>query len=176
MADGTGLANAQALLDGLEREELRDALFRCCASQRWIAAMLEQLPFTSPAGLAMAARAAFALLRRADWLEAFAGHPVIGAEPASFRVQFGRTAGWSSEEQAGVDSASDAVRGALARKNQLYHERFGFPFIACASGKSAEELLAALEARLENAPEPELRNAAAEQEKITLLRLEKLGR
>jgi OHCU decarboxylase len=176
MPDATALASAQALLDGLEREALHDALFRCCASERWVTAMLEQCPFAAPEGLAMAARAAFVLLRRKDWLEAFAGHPLIGADPAVLLTKFAPTAAWSSEEQAGVGSAPRDVIDELARKNRCYQERFGFAFIVCASGKSAEALLAALDARLENAPAVELALAAAEQEKITLLRLEKLAR
>src|SRR6266508_3211360 len=43
-------------------------------------------------------------------------------------------------------------------------------------GRSAEDLLAALHQRLDNDPEVELRVAAAEQRKITALRLDKLLR
>lgn len=44
----------------------------------------------------------------------------------------------------------------------------------CATGKSADEMLAILESRINNNPEDELKIAAAEQSKITKLRLEKL--
>jgi hypothetical protein len=44
----------------------------------------------------------------------------------------------------------------------------------CATGKSAEEMLAILQNRLNNTPEEELVNGAAEQNKITHLRLNKL--
>ena len=44
----------------------------------------------------------------------------------------------------------------------------------CATGKSAEEMLALLQARLGNDPDTELVNAAREQRAITRLRLEKL--
>ena len=47
-------------------------------------------------------------------------------------------------------------------------------FIVCASGKSAEEILAMLRERLHNDPARELELAAAEQNKITQLRLQKL--
>ena len=63
---------------------------------------------------------------------------------------------------------------ALAELNRAYEEKFGFIFIVCATGKSSEEMLAILRERLENPAEVELRNAAAEQAKITQLRLEKL--
>ena len=52
--------------------------------------------------------------------------------------------------------------------------KFGFIFIVCATGKSAAEMLALLQARLPNGRDAELKIAAAEQHKITRLRLQKL--
>lgn len=66
------------------------------------------------------------------------------------------------------------MQGALAEGNRRYEARFGYIFIVCASGQSAEAMLAGLEARLGNDSDQELRIAAAEQAKITRLRLEKL--
>ena len=63
---------------------------------------------------------------------------------------------------------------ALAQGNRKYEAKFGHIFIVCATGKSADEMLALLEQRLHNHPHEELRIAAAEQEKITRLRLQKL--
>ena len=65
---------------------------------------------------------------------------------------------------------------ALARANREYESRFGYIFIVCATGKSAEEMLALLEQRLQNAPGAEIRVAAEEQRKISRLRLETLLR
>jgi 2-oxo-4-hydroxy-4-carboxy--5-ureidoimidazoline (OHCU) decarboxylase len=58
--------------------------------------------------------------------------------------------------------------------NRTYEEKFGFIFIICATGKTSGEMLAALRERLEHDPVDELRIAAAEQSKITVLRLKKL--
>jgi len=66
------------------------------------------------------------------------------------------------------------VAAALAERNRAYEARFGRIYIVCATGKTAEEMLAILRARLANDPATELRAAAAEQAKITRLRLEKL--
>ena len=63
----------------------------------------------------------------------------------------------------------------LAQGNDEYITKFGYIFIVCATGKSAEEMLAILRSRLANDPEDELRIAAAEQSKIARIRLEKLG-
>jgi 2-oxo-4-hydroxy-4-carboxy-5-ureidoimidazoline decarboxylase len=75
-----------------------------------------------------------------------------------------------------MDTATAATRRALAEGNRLYEKKFGHVFLICATGKSAEEMLAALGRRLENDPETELRAAAEEQRKITRQRLEKLGK
>ena len=47
-------------------------------------------------------------------------------------------------------------------------------YIVCATGKTAEEMLGILQERLRNTPDQELTNGAAEQNKITHLRLNKL--
>jgi 2-oxo-4-hydroxy-4-carboxy-5-ureidoimidazoline decarboxylase len=74
-----------------------------------------------------------------------------------------------------VERASEQTLYALRDENGVYDERFGFPFIVCATGKSALEMLELLRARLHNEREQELALAAAEQRKITRLRLEKLA-
>ena len=52
--------------------------------------------------------------------------------------------------------------------------KFGFIFIVCATGKTAEEMLQLLQTRLPNSKEEELMIAMEEQNKITQLRLQKL--
>ena len=86
----------------------------------------------------------------------------------------GRSGEWSDQEQAGVRTARDAVRDRLAQGNRHYEARFGYIFIVCATGRSAEEMLAMLERRLTNHPDDELRIAAEEQRTITRLRIAKL--
>ena len=66
------------------------------------------------------------------------------------------------------------MRGGLLRGNREYEARFGHIFIVCATGKSAAEMLALLRERLPNEAERELEIAAAEQRKITAIRLKKL--
>ena len=92
----------------------------------------------------------------------------------ALRDRFRNTAAWSAAEQAGVAGAGDGVLHALADGNRLYEVKFGYTFIVCATGKTAAEMLALLQQRLENDPEQELPIAAAEQAKITRLRLQKL--
>ena len=142
------------------------ALLACCGSHNWAAQMLAARPFPDVLNLETAATDIWWRLTPADWLEAFSKHPKIGEK--------GKVSEWSSQEQSGTNSAAMETAEKLATLNRIYFDQFGWIFIVCATGKSAEEMLSLLEARLANQPEDELRIAAAEQNKITLLRLRKL--
>jgi 2-oxo-4-hydroxy-4-carboxy-5-ureidoimidazoline decarboxylase len=162
-------------LNALPELEARELLTRCCGATRWVDAMLSARPFASTAALHAEADAAWARLEARDYLEAFSHHPEIGADLDELRRRFTGTAALSRGEQAGAASASAATLLALREQNREYRERFGYSFIVCATGKTADEMLALLRGRLQNAPAEELTIAAAEQAKITHLRLEKTG-
>ncbi|HEY7119756.1 MAG TPA: 2-oxo-4-hydroxy-4-carboxy-5-ureidoimidazoline decarboxylase [Tepidisphaeraceae bacterium] len=149
------------------------ALSRCCGARRWVEQMVGRRPFGTYDDLLSAADESFANLTREDWLEAFSHHPKIG-DLDSLRARFARTADWAAGEQSGASDASDATLRALAEENETYQRRFGYIFIVCATGKSAEQMRELLGRRLANDPEAELETAAAEQMKITHLRLRKL--
>ena len=167
------MSGPAAHLDALPEEEAAAVLRRCCASERWVQRMLARRPFGDDARLFAAAEEVWWALGPEDWREAFAAHPRIGErEPSGAQDAEGDA--WSREEQAGVEGSADATRRALAEGNRAYEERFGHVFLIFASGKSGEEMLAALRDRLENDPEEELRIAAGEQAKITRDRLAKL--
>ena len=108
-----------------------------------------------------------------DWLEAFRAHPKIGEKKAA-ATQSEKARKWSAQEQSGIRNAAADTMAALAAGNRDYEQRFGFIFIVCATGKSSEEMLAILQARLQNDAETEIAVAADEQRKIMRLRLEKL--
>ena len=61
----------------------------------------------------------------------------------------------------------------LAEGNALYEQRFGFTYIVCATGKSADEMLDILKCRLANDRVAELREAAEQQRQIMQIRLGK---
>lgn len=162
-------------LNELDEARAREALTRCCGAHRWVEGMLKRRPFASDEAVHDAADAVWAQAQRDDILEALSHHPEIGADIEALRAKFASTAGWSVGEQAGVGAASEGTLRALRDGNLRYRERFGHIFVVCATGKSASEMLALLEARIDNEPAVELAIAAAEQGKITHLRLEKLG-
>jgi OHCU decarboxylase len=159
-----------AWLNAMSEQEASEALLTCCGARRWAEQMTARRPYVDEAQLLNSARVVWHDLDAADWRQAFAAHPRIGEQPSPSS----KTAAWSAGEQAGVAHAADATRTALADVNRRYQEKFGWIFIVCATGKSADEMLTLLRQRLDNDPAEELRIAAAEQEKITLLRLHKL--
>ena len=153
-----------------------DSMFEdCCGSATWASMMTMMRPFASEDELIQIASAVWndqEILQTKDWLEAFAAHPKIGETKAA-KSQF---AEWSAGEQAGMNSADDRQKEELAQANREYFEKFGFIFIVCATGKTAGEMLELCRTRLGNDRETEIRIAAAEQEKITEIRLRKLCR
>jgi 2-oxo-4-hydroxy-4-carboxy-5-ureidoimidazoline decarboxylase len=150
--------------------DVRAIFFRACGSSRWVDRMMARRPFATDARLLFAARNEWFGLTEADWLEAFSHHPRIG-DRAALEARFPDTHDLSAKEQAGIGAAHDDVLTALAEGNDAYFDKFGFIFIVCATGKSAEEILALLRERLTHDRANELRIAAEEQAKITALRL-----
>jgi 2-oxo-4-hydroxy-4-carboxy-5-ureidoimidazoline decarboxylase len=135
--------------------------------------MTNRRPFASGDEVLQSADAIWNSLDRPDRLEAFAAHPRIG-DLDSLRKKFATTADLACGEQSGVAGAGEYVIRALAEGNREYEAKFGHIFIVCATGKTSAEMLAILRERLPNDPDTELCIAAAEQAKITRLRLEKL--
>lgn len=167
------MSSTVAELDVMQPERAAQLLGDCCGSTRWIAAMVARRPFGSMERLLSAADETWRSLGPDDWREAFSHHPRIG-DRRSARPQSERGAAWAAGEQAGMGDARDDVRQALANANREYELRFGYIYIVCATGRTADELLATVTERLRNDPDTELSVAAEEQRRITRLRLEKL--
>ena len=160
-------------LNALSAAEAANELLKCCGSKRWADAMTRRRPYPSVEDLTLTANKIWWSLERSDWLEAFRSHPKIGEKKAAEAVSQ-QSQKWSGQEQAAVQTASQETLDSLAHLNQQYEARFGFIFIVCATGKSADEMLALLRQRLQNDISTELPIAAAEQAKITEIRLKKL--
>jgi OHCU decarboxylase len=121
--------------------------------------------------LSDAADKVWATMTEDDWLEAFASHPRIGEHNAA-KAQ-AKSAVWSQQEQSSVATAESGVLAELSEGNARYEEKFGFTYIVCATGKTADEMLAILKRRLANDRAAELREAAEQQRQITQVRLGK---
>jgi 2-oxo-4-hydroxy-4-carboxy-5-ureidoimidazoline decarboxylase len=159
-----------AALNALPPQMAEAALLACCGSTRWARRMVIRRPFETVEELLSASAAIWQELAPEDWREAFSRHPKIGDRP---KQESAAERTWSEQEQAAAKLTSELTAAALAEANRAYAARFGYIFIVCATGKSAEEMLAILQQRLQNDADSELRVAAEEQRKITELRLRK---
>jgi 2-oxo-4-hydroxy-4-carboxy-5-ureidoimidazoline decarboxylase len=160
-----------AEFNALPSAQAESLLMDCCGSAKWAASVATRRPYATAEALHKAADAIWWNLERADWLEAFSHHPQIGDKPASGSESARR---WAEGEQTGARAATEDVKARLARANRAYFEKFSYIFIVCATGKTAEGMLAILNQRLQNDLPCELSIAAEQQRLITRLRLEKL--
>jgi 2-oxo-4-hydroxy-4-carboxy-5-ureidoimidazoline decarboxylase len=157
-------------MSGLDRfneadvDSLRPRLLALTAAPAWADPLLAGRPFGDTGRLLTKSDDLVRDLDDAEVDGALAGHPRIG-ERGSDR---------SAREQAGMAGADEALRSAMARGNADYEERFGRIYLVAAAGRSAEELLGLLHARLENDPETELDVVRGELARITRLRLSEL--
>lgn len=160
-------------LNLLPRTEAAIRFSRCCGSSQWAKTMALKRPYFDQDELLKAADSVWQRLSSDDWREAFSCHPKIG-DLNSLREQFASTTSWAEGEQAGAGNASEETLESLAKGNAEYEKKFGYIFIVCATGKTADEMLTLLRQRLSNDSTSELHIAAEEQRKITRLRLQKL--
>lgn len=142
----------------------------CCAAPGWLEKVVAERPFADAKTLFDRADAIWRAASPADWQAAFAAHPRLGQK----KEGADRESAWSRREQAGTAAAKPETLAALAEANAAYEAKFGFVFLYCATGKSADEMLAAAQQRLQNARDAELAVAAEELRKIMHLRLRKL--
>jgi OHCU decarboxylase len=157
--------------NALPAAQAESVLMDCCGATRWAASVASGRPYESIEEINRFADAIWRDLDRSDWLEAFSHHPQIG-ESATAGSKSAHE--WAAGEQSGAERAAENVKARLARGNRTYVQKFGHIYIVCATGKSAEEMLAILEERLQNGPAQELPIAAEQQRLITRIRLAKL--
>jgi 2-oxo-4-hydroxy-4-carboxy-5-ureidoimidazoline decarboxylase len=129
--------------------------------------MVAGRPYQSIDAVIARSDAAVAAMTEADLRAALAGHPRIGDRQAM-------TAGWSSQEQAGVRVDDAEFMRALAVANAAYEQRYGHIYLVCAAERSGRDLLELLLERLRNDRATEWRVVASELAKINQLRLRKL--
>ncbi|MEM6162167.1 2-oxo-4-hydroxy-4-carboxy-5-ureidoimidazoline decarboxylase [Erwinia sp. P6884] len=148
-------------------EEARRQISHCVALSDWCAAVVAGRPYAT----------LDALLRNAEKLaqawdgralgQALSAHPRIGEKPQGA----GKEADLSRREQGSVSEEDTVLKQALRAGNLAYEQRFGRVFLIRASGRSGEEILAALQRRLANDAQQEQREAISQLREITLLRL-----
>lgn len=167
MADvqGPGVGTGLSAFNALPAVEAEGFLRACCSSHIWAEGVASRRPFAGAADLFEAADAEVAALGEDDVDEALAGHPRIGERPQ------GAGGAQSRREQSGVEGAQEATLAAIAEGNRAYESRFGHVYLVCATGRSADELLAILRQRLGNPPATERLVLRQELAKINRVRL-----
>ena len=146
-----------------------EMLTACCDVPSWVDAVREGRPYVDVAEALELADKSARSFAPDDVDRALAAHPRIGERAAGSTTE----AAWSRQEQSGV-SRDTATQDALVEGNRAYEEKFNRVFLICASGLSGEQILTALEARLDNDPATESAVVADELRKIAVLRLERL--
>lgn len=109
---------------------------------------------------------------RARQLALIHAHPDLAGRAA---IRGELTAASSAEQaSAGLDHCTPGEFERFQALNEKYKEKFRFPFILAVRGRTREEILAAFERRLSNAPEAEFEEALNQVARIARLRLNDL--
>ena len=146
------------------------AILPCNGSPAWASQLAALRPFATPFDLTCTADIIWRALPVDAQQQAFDSHPRIGEHQAKSATA--ASLALSATEQS-TAQLTPTTQTELAAANRLYEEKFNRIFIICATGKSADEILAILHHRLRNDPATELREAAEQQRQITQLRLRK---
>lgn len=158
-------------LNTMDQRKLREHLYECCGCTSWSKMMLTHFPAEDISELLENAKEVWYECSEDEWKEAFSQHPRIGDLKALEEKYSSTTA---AGEQAAVLTAPPDTLRELVDANREYENKFGYIFIVCATGKSPEEMLEIIRARMNNSPAVEIKVAADEQAQIMMLRLKKL--
>ncbi|HHA2299171.1 TPA: 2-oxo-4-hydroxy-4-carboxy-5-ureidoimidazoline decarboxylase [Enterobacter asburiae] len=152
----------------LPHEKALALIHPCVALPEWADALALRRPYASRDELFSTASALTQHWDEAALAQALNAHPRIGEKPAGSQAE----AALSRQEQGEVNDRDADLARALREGNARYEARFGRVFLIRAKGRSGEEILQALHARLENSDAQEVRAALEQLREITLLRLE----
>jgi len=147
-------------------DALMPVLLACCDAPVWAAAVRDARPYSDVESLVDVADQLARTFTADEVDRALAAHPRIGERAEGQSTE----AAWSRQEQSGVSQDAQAE---LLEANRAYEERFGRVFLICATGLSAEEIIASARSRLGNDDATEAAVVADELRKIALLRLRK---
>lgn len=146
--------------------ELREILLEVCSSPAWAAAVAASRPWADRAELHAANAKAMAELSAADLHDAMTGHARIGTPKPGDAT--------SEREQAGIRGVGSSVLDELRAANAAYEAKFGHVFLICATGRTADGMLAALRERYPNDPTVEAETVRGELRKINDIRIDRL--
>lgn len=129
-----------------------------------LAAVLRHASQDTPSAIIAKARGALDGMTEGERIAVLDAHPRIGANAASLSLHSRREQG---------DVADDATLRELDELNDAYEEKFGFRFVVFVAGRSKQEIVPVLRARLANTRDAELNTGLDEFLAISLDRLER---
>lgn len=153
--------------NALERADFVSALGWIFESSPWVAERAWRYrPFASVAALHKAMNQEVSEAPFEEQLALLRAHPDLGT-----RVRIS-DASAGEQKGAGLDSLTSEEFDLLQECNRRYREKFGFPFLFAVKGSTKEDVLFALNLRLESDNEEELRRALWEVGRIAWFRLQ----
>ena len=145
-SDGQSRLVDVATFDRATRSEAIELVRPCCASRRWVSELTVGRPYRSLRPLMSASDDIIGDLRWSDIAEALAAYSRIGDRA----LGQGRESPWSRQERSATTGVKASVAEQLRAGKAAYEQRFGHVFLACATGRSAEQILSALQQRITN--------------------------
>ncbi|MEH0885821.1 2-oxo-4-hydroxy-4-carboxy-5-ureidoimidazoline decarboxylase [Enterobacter sp. UNJFSC 003] len=142
------------------------ALQPCVAIPNWAEEVIRGRPYPSREALLSTAERLAQRWDRAALTQALSAHPRIGENPP------GAESALSRQEQGAVNNSDAQLAAALRDGNARYERRFGQVFLIRAKGRSGDDILQALNARMKNSDAQEVQVALEQLREITMLRLE----
>jgi|HigsolmetaAR203D_1030402.scaffolds.fasta_scaffold01021_10 2-oxo-4-hydroxy-4-carboxy-5-ureidoimidazoline decarboxylase len=155
-----------AEVNALDRDGFVAAFGEVFEHSPWIAGLAwESRPFASAGALLDAMMRVVREAPMERQLALIRAHPDLGARlkmtDASTREQQG----------AGLDRLTAEEYGEMTALNRAYAAKFGFPFILAVRGKTKDEIIAAMRARVKRSQEEELQEALHQIGRIAAFRL-----
>ncbi|WP_171406747.1 2-oxo-4-hydroxy-4-carboxy-5-ureidoimidazoline decarboxylase [Acinetobacter guerrae] len=144
-------------------------LSACVHIPSWIDTLTQQRPYASTQTLLDLASQQSQSWTWDEIETALATHPRIGEKKAKVELSE-REAQFSDQEQSGVKQDTQTQQ-ALFEGNVAYEQKFGFIFLIKAAGLSSEQILSALQQRLQHDLETEKKIVHEQLAAIALLRL-----
>jgi 2-oxo-4-hydroxy-4-carboxy-5-ureidoimidazoline decarboxylase len=166
------VATPLADFDMLSADQARMLLHPVCASDAWLDAVIGGRPYRTLPRLLARSDAVVATLDASNISQALASHARIGERAGGSDIE----SAWSREEQAGAITAGDDLAAALHRGNLEYEQRFGHVFLMCATGRTPQQMLAAMYERMDNDPDVEQQVLLRELAAVIRLRIVRLLR
>lgn len=161
------------LLSAAPKKEFVAALGGIFEHTPWIAERAyERRPFASVDALHAAMLGVLAAAPREAKLALICAHPELAGKEAVAGKMTADSVG--EQASAGLDRCSPDELARLRAGNAAYREKFGFPFVMAVTGRSRQEILAALAERSGNTREAEFARCLDEIGKIARRRLDAL--